>query len=131
MDITKGQIEGLLTSSCPSFANAESFRKWREEWADATDTPYYVLASDFVRHLTHLNALKQHDEFPGVFAMIEDLHLHGDSYVTEWATVGFLEDLQNRNLHPLDSEPADFLMYLAPESKKWWEKINSFWNGEV
>lgn len=130
MDIEKEHIEEFLTKSCPSFVNTTGFREWREESADA-EPLYYSLAGYFVRHLTSLNALKQYDEFPGVFAMIEELHLRGDRYVCCWATVGILEDVQNGNLHPPGSEPDDFIRHLQPVSKWWWDELNLFWNREM
>lgn len=130
MDITSDQLEGYLTRSCPSFVSSEQFREWNREWAGTAEPPYYLVASAFVRHLTGLNALKQYAEFANVFAMIEELHLHGDTYVNELATVGLLEDLQNANVHQEGSRPDDFVKYLCPVSKWWWEEVNLFWSGQ-
>jgi hypothetical protein len=43
------------------------------------------------------------------------------------AVVGFLEDLQNGNLHPEGSRPQDFRPYLGPKSLEAWEGLNGFW----
>lgn len=131
MDIVKEQIEGLITKACPSVMTSQDFRQWKEAWTKETEPPYYLLASSLVRHLTHLNSLKKYDEFPELFALIEELHLRGDQYVNEWATVGILEDLQNTNLHPAGSAPDDFVRFLGPVSKWWWEEVNLFWNGQM
>jgi len=61
-----------------------------------------------------------------VFDVIETLHLNGDSYVREAATVGLLEDIQNNSGHRA-VDPAVFVMYLKPESLRWWNKLNDFW----
>ena len=45
----------------------------------------------------------------------------------ELAIIGFLEDMQNGNLHPTGSRPADLLPYLGPVSRSRWDEINGFW----
>jgi len=35
------------------------------------------------------------EEFPAVFEIIERMHLEGDDYVKEAATIGMLEGIQN------------------------------------
>jgi len=51
------------------------------------------------------NAAGDRDEFPAVFGVIDDLHLRGDQYVCELATIGFLEDLQNTNPSSRGQQP--------------------------
>ena len=71
------------------------------------------------------------ETFPIIFKVVEQWHIEGDEYVREAATVGFLEDLQNKNIH-VNSEPEDFRRFLGPESKKWWDKLYGFWErGEL
>ena len=89
------------------------------------------LASGFVRRLAELNAAGRREEFSSVFDVIEDLHLRGDQYVCELATIGFLEDLQNTNLHSANSEAADFVPFLGRVSRWWWEEVELFWEGKV
>ena len=49
----------------------------------------------------------------------------------EAITVGLLESLQNTNLHAT-TNPEQFVKYLGPESKKWWSKLEGFWErGEL
>jgi hypothetical protein len=43
------------------------------------------------------------------------------------AVVGFLEDLQNGNVHPDGSSPSDFRAYLGPKALRSWESLNGFW----
>lgn len=69
------------------------------DFDEEEDPQLYLLASVFVRHLTALNGARQRDEFPAIFDLIEELHLRGDKYVRTLASIGFLEDLQNTNLH--------------------------------
>ena len=61
--------------------------------------------------------------------MIEHLHTNGDAEVRTAATIGLLEDIQNvwgNN----DVDPEQFIIYLLPESRKWWDELNAFWHGE-
>jgi hypothetical protein len=66
------------------------------------------------------------------FGAIERLHLEGEQYVREAATVGLLEDLQNLNLHKNGTAPEQFRPYLGAESVRWWDKLYRFWqHGEL
>jgi hypothetical protein len=104
-DINASQVMQLLIDACPSFAGSPGHREWTEEWADEEDPLLYLLASAFVCHLASLNAAARREEFQAVFALVEELHLRGDEYVCELTTVGFIEDLQNTNLHCDGSRP--------------------------
>jgi hypothetical protein len=91
----------------------------------------YLLAGAFIRHLASLNVQGRREEFGAVFDLFERLHTEGDSYVSELATVGFLEDLGNGNMHRNGSKPEDFEKYLRPESRWWWEELELFWSGKI
>jgi hypothetical protein len=122
--ITRDQINLLLLEACPSFA--EPYRASVEKWGD--DLPSATL-SDFILHLLKLNQQHRRDEFPGVAQVIERLHLEGDDAVSETATIGILEGIQNiwgNN----GVNPEDFCRFLLPESRRWWEELNAFWRGE-
>jgi hypothetical protein len=95
MDISETQIQELITNACPSFLANDQFLQWKEDWKDEVHPPYYLLANAIVRHLIQLHAVKTIDEFDAVFGLIDDFHVRGNEYVTEWATIGILEDLQN------------------------------------
>lgn len=60
--------------------------------------------------------------------MVERWHREGDSYVKEAATIGLLEGIQNIAGNRFD--PKRFACWLKAESKRWWDKLNRFWNGE-
>ncbi|MBA3334477.1 MAG: hypothetical protein H0T08_02580 [Acidobacteria bacterium] len=72
-------------------------------------------------------SINQTTEFENVFEIIENLHLDGEHYVKEAATIGLLEALQNN----LRDEAEKFVKYLKPDSLKWWNELNKFWNGEI
>jgi LPS sulfotransferase NodH len=65
-----------------------------------------------------------------VFDVIERLHLEGDDYVKEAATVGMLEGIQNVAGNS-GVNPEEFFRYLKPESVEWWRQWNDFWDGRM
>ena len=116
--IAKEQMLPMLVKSCPSFAG-----KWREhqqKYRDEENYLSYVALGEFARHLINLNKQNQTTEFENVFETVENLHLDGEHYVKEAATIGLLEALQNN----LKDDAEKFVKYLKPESLKWW-------NGEI
>lgn len=92
----------------------------------------YSWMSGFVRHVIQARLDGREDEVRAVFSVIErqletdrpGFELSGDSNL---AVAGFLEDLQNGNLHEPGSKPADFRAYLGPRSLERWEGLNGFW----
>ena len=58
------------------------------------------------------------------------MHLDGDQYVKEAATIGMLEGIQNVALNS-GVEPESFVAYLKPESAKWWRQLNDFWEAKI
>jgi hypothetical protein len=129
--IAKDDMMGVLLDACPSFAPQwEAFRdEWREE---ADDLPVYLVLGDFARHLIGMVERGETAGLPAVFAAVERLHVEGDHYVREAATVGLLEDLQNLNLHPNGTDPEQLRPFLGPVSARWWDKLYRFWqHGEL
>jgi hypothetical protein len=84
----------------------------------------YIALGDFAAHLKSMLERGETNTFPDVFQVIEKLHVDGDGFVKEAATIGILESLQNAK------EPEQFRRFLGPESEKWWDKLNSFWEGD-
>jgi hypothetical protein len=68
------------------------------------------------------------EEFPAVCQVVERLHVEGDHYVREAATIGFLEAIQNI-WSSQDVDPKLFARYLLPVSAQWWQNLNDFWDG--
>jgi hypothetical protein len=87
------------------------------------------MLGDFARHLLQLHRQQQTDVFPAVAQVIERLHVEGDHYVREAATIGLLEAIQNvwRNE---GTDPELFVPHLLPESARWWQSLNDFWSGK-
>jgi hypothetical protein len=110
-----------LDRACPGFVPA----------AGDVELPY-IWMGDFVRHVIRGRLDGREDEVRAVFDVIER-QLETDrpgwqiSDESNLAVVGFIEDLQNGNLHPEGSSPADFHRYLGPVSRKRWDAMNGFW----
>ena len=122
--ITKQQVVPMLLQACPSFQPI-----WEEYLYDDGEEILYVALSDFARHLLNLFRTGKTETFSSVAQVIERLHVEGDLYVREAATIGLLEGIQNvwsnNNI-----EPELFFPFLLPESARWWNSLNKFWKGE-
>ncbi|MGH9941193.1 MAG: DUF7674 family protein [Pyrinomonadaceae bacterium] len=90
----------------------------------------YVDLGEFAHHLVELHKANRTDEFPAMFEIIERLHLEGDAYVKEAATIGMLEGIQNVAGNS-GVDPEEFFRFLKPESAKWWGQLNDFWEGKI
>lgn len=88
--------------------------------------PEYLALAALARHLIACLQAGDTGRFGNVFDVVERWHLEGEHYVKQAATVGLLEDLQNENLHDT-TKPTDFLPWLRPESKRYWDKVERFW----
>jgi hypothetical protein len=86
--------------------------------------------ADFARHLIGMLEKSETQSFPAIFDVVERLHLDGDGYVSEAATIGLLEDLQNGNLHS-KTVPEEFRRFLGKESQYWWDELDKFWQGLI
>jgi hypothetical protein len=120
--ITKEEMFPLLIEASPGFESRwiEFQSEWKE---DKEGLPYYICLGDFARYLGE--KLKQGEtwDFPAIFQVVERFHVEGDGYVREAATIGLLEGIQN-----LYGESAvKFVPYLGAETKRWWDKLNDFW----
>ena len=115
----------LLVKASPAFAG--TWEEFQAEYADDPPIPYYIALGSFARHLCDLLATGDHATLRRVFTVVERLHLEGDSFVQEAATVGLLGDLQNANMHRPGTSPDRFEPFLLPESARWWKKLRGFW----
>ncbi len=114
----------LLVEACPSFKPIlDEHRRYHDE-----ELPYIVLG-ELALHLLELHQQHRTEVFPAVGQVIERLHVEGDQYVREAATIGLLESIQNvwgNN----DVDPELFVHWLLPVSLKWWQSLNDFWCGK-
>ena len=116
--IAADDVMPLVLAASPSFD-----RIWDpEQNLDAGRRLLYIDVAEFVRHLSRLVEAGEVSELPAIAELIERLHVDGDQFVRELATVGFLE-----SLHP----ESPFVAWLLPESRRWWDRLERFWNGDV
>jgi hypothetical protein len=124
--IERDAVMPLLLEACPSFGPA---------WQDYAQNPLYrpdllyIHLGEFAAHLVGLMKRNQLAEFPAVFAVVERLHVEGDSYVREAATIGLLEGLQN--IPGSDFDPKVFAPFLDRDSRMFWDRLNEFWDGKL
>ena len=116
----------LLLEACPSFT--EKWREHRAYWGE--EQLLYLDLSEFARHLVELQRSNQTNEFLVVFNVVERLHLEGDDFVKEAATIGLLEGIQNIAGNN-GVNPEVFVPYLKSNSVKWWRQLNDFWDGKI
>lgn len=128
--IERSRMFEPLLAAYPEFKS--QYDTFMAEWADDPEPPpSYLLLADLARECLTLLVNGQDAQIRNIFAVAEDWHLNGDAYVQQAATVGFLENIQNSNIH-VDTEPDDFLRFCGPESRFWWEKVARFWShGEL
>ena len=130
--ITRDEVMPLLLTACPSFA-----RTWAAELehdpvhGDEDGTRlHYLDASTFAAHLVGLLRAGAEDEVRAAFAVLERLHVEGDPYVRELATIGYLEHVEGELAgHP--EELASVESLLGPESARWWRGVQAFWTGRA
>lgn len=131
--ISKEEMLELIVASCPSFKSIydkEFVSKDESLWFDDNgEVNYYIVLGDFAKHVVELFRDGKTDEVSKVFSVVERLHNDGDNYVKEAVTIGFLEGIQNvagnNNVHP-----KEFVQFLKPETKKWWQNLNDFWSSK-
>lgn len=123
----------LLLAAVPSFAE-----QWRELEHDDLRVDddggprlHYLDVGDVARHLVELQRHGNHSEVQAAFDVIETLHVTGDDYVRELATIGYLEGVQNACSHAADVDATAFESYLGPKSRAWWHGLNDFWSGQA
>jgi hypothetical protein len=115
----------MLVDACPSFKG-----KWDAyvNGPDYDEDLLYISLGEFTHHIVELMRHRETKEFLEIFKVVEKLLIDGDSYVKEATTIGLLEGIQNTSSDHFD--PELFVAYLLPETKKWWQKLNDFWNGK-
>jgi hypothetical protein len=127
--IKKQEVMELLLKACPSYQG-----RWKihieENYGADEEQLLYIDLGDFAHHLIDLYKTNELEEFPEIFQVIEQLHVNGDEFVKEAATIGLLEDIQNISSNS-DLNPNVFIKYLNPESLKWWNHLNAFWEGKT
>ena len=121
----------LLLRVCPRF-----LPKWWEIEAENVDegSPdgrlHYLDAGDLSRHVVELQLDNWESQVAGFFSVVEQLHLYGDPYVKELATIGYIEGVQTSAGHA-GLDHSVFEPHLGPENRRWWRGVEAFWAGNA
>jgi hypothetical protein len=117
-----------LRVAYPSFAAIDD--EEAAEW-DGEPVPPYVRVGRLAFHLADLAGKDGVDTLGPALALAEDAIETGDTYTSELATVGLLEDLQNACLQSKAGiRLVDVRELLAPKSKSAWDDLMTFWHGK-
>jgi hypothetical protein len=119
--IARDDVLPLLAEACPAIVAGLRADD------DLDDELPFIAAASLARAL--LARLDGDDaEVDAAFGLIERLHIEGDHYVRELATIGFLESLQTPENPAL---MAACEQRLGPESMRWWKGLIAFWTGKA
>ncbi|NOV01196.1 DUF7674 family protein [Paenibacillus planticolens] len=88
--IQKEQVMDMIIKACLSYKNRYSIYL-KDNYEVGEERLLYVDITDFIDHMFERYQKRCIEELDKVFDCIEELHLNGDDYVKEWATIGFLE----------------------------------------
>ena len=125
--ITRETMFEPLLEADPSFQHR--WTEFLDEWQDEPDLPLYLALMEFAEHLLRRLLNQDTQGFDRVFAVVERWHTEGDAYVAEAASIGFLESVQNIS-GGSKRRGTTVEEWLGPESKRWWDKLDSFWEGD-
>lgn len=133
--IARSEMFTPLLDADPTFE--PRWRGFVVEYADEPELPLYIALGELAQHLIERQQQGDTQGFDKVFDVVERWHTEGDSYVSEAASIGFLESLQNllggndRRKHVRGVRASDFEPYLGPATRRWWEKLYRFWEGDT
>lgn len=123
--ITKENIFEQIYSIVPEFKDVID-----REYDDEEKEIQYVIAFRFAQYIYELFVAKELDKLNRILEYIESIFSLGDHYSQELATVGFLEDIQTVWDNSV-RDRSEIYNLLLPESKKWWNQVDKFWNGKI
>ena len=124
---TKDDVIESLMVACPTFSPVVDACLEFYKSSPGGEVPHYMLMGELVIECSKRMREGTCTEFRELFDLLEDWIENGDEFVVTLAVTGFIEDLQNSNLHE-GSNPQDFKSYLKPKSSAYWEKVDRFWN---
>ena len=114
-----------LLKACPTFEQDSGHL--REE---SDGDVLYSALGDFARHLLTMKKDGRDDVLRSAAEFIERMHVEGDDYVMEAATIGVLESIQNVWGNS-GEDPAVMRVFLLAQSKRWWDSLYRFWEGKI
>ena len=90
----------------------------------------YIIAANYARHLLTIYSSDETKVFSAISYVIERMISQGDTYVSEFAIIGLLEDILF-TWQSADRDQENFAQYLLPLSLAYWKSIAKFWSGEI
>jgi hypothetical protein len=127
MMIGREEVMRVLLEACPSYRTRwDAYRAEPEFEADLL----YVHLGDFADHVVDLLERGDGAELPALAGALERLHVEGDDFVKEAATIGLLEAIQNVAGHRSVATRA-LEDVLGVEARRWWASLDGFWSGEL
>lgn len=130
--VTRDDVLPLLTAACPSSAAVWTGLEHDPLHVDDDGTRlHYADAGRVAQHLVERFVAGDHAEVAAALSVVERMHLEGDDYVRELATIGYLEDLQNAALRHPGCAPEQLEPLLGPGSRRWWRGLDAFWSGQA
>ena len=133
--ITRSEMFTPLLEADPSFK--ERWQRFLADYADQPEPPIYIALGELAEHLVESRRRGDVERFDRVFETVERWHTEGDAYVSEAALIGLPESLQgilggNDRTRAVNGVTAsDFEPYFGPETTKWWDKLDRFWEGDT
>lgn len=132
--IDRAQMFVLLLEADPKFE--PRWERFLADYGDDPELPVYIALGELAEHLIERQRRDDTEGFDQVFDVVEQWHVEGDDFVAEAASIGFLECLQNqlggnkRGQEIRGVRVSDFEPYLGCESRRWWEKLYRYWDGD-
>jgi hypothetical protein len=114
----------LLRDACPSFRAHEipAFAEDPHGFGDMAEL------SALARHLVDLAEAGDAEEFPAVFAVVDQLLVRGDEHTVAYVRTHLLEDIQNITSHrDVRVAPDDFRAVLGPAAAAAWDELDEAW----
>jgi len=124
--------DGALETLISVFPNL----KW--QWESYKETEYqnydeerldYVDIGEVIRYIVEKKKCNDTSRFDEFFNRVETILVNGDDYAKEFMVIGLLEGIQNVCGFDVDYY-SGFNDWLKPETKRAWEELIDFWEGE-
>lgn len=123
--IAQNEVSDAKLDACPGFAAINA-----EISADGDSALLYVFLGRLSDYFVTIYQSGPDSELRAAVNLIERMHTHGDDYVREAVTIGLLEGVQNVAVSR-GIDLATLRAHLGPESQRWWDSLNRFWQKEI
>ena len=124
--LSQQDVIPALLAACPSFT-----RPWEEHlaWWGDDERGAFNDTGAFAQHVVESFSLGRVDEFPALFAAIEDLLVNGDEDCHGLTIVGVLESIQTIASNKPFGDDV-FVRWLGPKSAQAWRELEVLWSGK-